>query len=199
MNDLSELILTAVANYGAPALGASIFLSALGLPLPASMLIVVCGAFARNGVLNLYTSVGAALLGAVLGDCSGYALGYFGREWVLRRLGNVAAWQKAQAAFDRSGWAAVFFTRFWLTALAAPTNLIAGGIFHFGRFILLDVAGEALWVVLYGGLGYIFGVEYESVVSFLNDFSGLSIGLAALGIGIYFLVRFMRKRAPASS
>lgn len=36
-------------------------------------------------------------------------------------------------------------------------NLVAGGSgYRFGRFLAFDLAGEAVWVCLFAGLGYLF-------------------------------------------
>jgi len=49
-------------------------------------------------------------------------------------------------------------------------------------------------IVLYGGLGYIFGSQWEAISQFISDFSGLLVGVVALGAGIYFLVRRRRRK-----
>jgi membrane-associated protein len=80
-------------------------------------------------------------------------------------------------------------TRFLLTAIAIPVNLLAGSSCQFRRFIIYDIAGEIVWIFVYGGLGYFFGSQWELISQFLSDFGGLALGLAALGAGLYFWVR----------
>jgi membrane protein DedA with SNARE-associated domain len=55
------------------------------------------------------------------------------------------------------------------------------------------VAGEVTWVVLFGGLGYLFGGQWEAIYQFINDFSGLLVGVIALTTGIYFLIQRQRQ------
>jgi LPXTG-motif cell wall-anchored protein len=86
---------------------------------------------------------------------------------------------------------AVFLTRFLLTAIALPVNLMAGSSCKFRRFLVTVIAGEAVWIIVYGGLGYLFGSQWELISQFLSDFGGLALGLAMLGGGVYY---FMRKR-----
>jgi membrane protein DedA with SNARE-associated domain len=134
------------------------------------------------------------LLGAVLGDSAGYALGYFAKGWVQRRFGQSSAWQKAQDTFERRGGITIYLTRFLITPLAVPTNLIAGGGgYRFWRFLIYDAAGEFTWIVLYGSLGYGSGSQWEAISQFISDFSGLLVGVVVLGAGIYFLVRRHRR------
>jgi membrane-associated protein len=192
--NLSELFLTGMLTYGPPALGLALLLGALGLPLPGTLLVVAGGAFARQGIIDWAAAAGLGLLGAVLGDSASYAIGRFASGWVQARFGRSETWRKAQAAFQRRGGLAVYLTRFLLTPLALPTNLIAGGSrYAFSRFLSYDLAGEVTWVVLYGGLGYIFGSQWELISQFLSDFSGLLVGLVVLGAGVYLLLRRRRR------
>ena len=56
-----------------------------------------------------------------------------------------------------------------------------------------DIAGEILWIGLYGGLGYIFGSQWELVSEFLNNFGGLILGLVIFGFGIRQALNWQRK------
>ena len=190
---LTDLILTGVLNYGPPAIGLALLLGALGLPLPGTLLVLAAGAFVRQGVLSWATAAGFGLLGVVLGDSASYMVGRFAGRWVQRRFGRSAAWQKAAEIFDRQGGLAVYLTRFLLTPLALPTNLIAGGSgYPFWRFLGYDAAGELTWIALYGGLGYMFGSQWELINQFISDFSGLLVGLVMVGGGVYLLLRRRR-------
>ena len=77
-----------------------------------------------------------------------------------------------------------------ITALAVPTNLIAGGSgIQFRRFMIYDSLGELTWIILYGGLGYLFGTQWELVSQFISSFGGLILGLVILGVGIWLGIR----------
>jgi membrane protein DedA with SNARE-associated domain len=197
--NLTDFFLTGIITYGPPALGLALLLGALGVPVPGTLFVLAAGAFVRQGVIDWATASGFGLLGAILGDSAGYAVGRFAKGWVQRRFGQTSAWQKSQETFARRGGLAIYLTRFLLTPLAVPTNLIAGGSgYSFGRFLTYDVAGEATWIILYGGLGYAFGSQWESISQFISDFSGLLVGVVALGAGIYFLIRRRRRVQPAA-
>ncbi len=197
--NLSELFLTGMITYGPSALGLALLLGALGLPLPGTLFVLAAGAFIRQGVIDWGAASGFGLLGAVLGDSASYAMGRFAKGWVQRRFGQSSTWQTAQATFERRGGMAIYLTRFLLTLLAVPTNLIAGSTgYSFWRFLAYDIAGEATWIVLYGGLGYTFGSQWELISQFISDFSGLLVGVVALGAGVYILLRRQRHRQPAA-
>jgi membrane-associated protein len=185
MTDISDFLLTQVINYGAPLFGLTLFLGAIGLPLPGSVMVIAVGSFAQQGYFSWIQMVLVGLTGAVLGDALSFAMGNYGKNWVQGKFGDSSTWVNAQKTFQRSAWLAVFLTRFLVTALAVPTNLIAGGSgLKFRGFILYDFLGEATWIILYGGLGYAFGSQWEAVSDFISNFGGLAIGVVILMVGI---------------
>jgi len=81
-----------------------------------------------------------------------------------------------------------------ITALAVPTNLIAGGSgYKFQRFMLYDFIGEATWIILYGGLGYAFGSQWEVLSDFISNFGGLVFGVVILALGIWLARNWQEK------
>jgi membrane protein DedA with SNARE-associated domain len=63
----------------------------------------------------------------------------------------------------------------------------------FRKFFTFVVLGELTWVLLYGGLGYAFGSQWELISDFISNFSGFALGAVVLGMGIYLLVKFGKK------
>jgi len=193
---MSEWLLTQIINYGAPSLGVIVFFGALGIPFPATIIVIAVGAFCRQGFLSWPSTGLIALTCVVLGDCLSYAMGYYAREPVLRRFRDSEKWIQAENAFRRWGGMSVLLTRFLITGIAVPVNLIAGtGNFPFRRFLLYDIAGETIWIFGYGGLGYFFGSQWEAVGAFFSDISGLLLGLLLLGVGIWLGLRRLSKSA----
>jgi membrane protein DedA with SNARE-associated domain len=182
---MSELLLTQVINFGTPLIGLILLLGALGFPVGASVVVIAAGAFSQQGILNWPSAILIGLVGAVIGDMLSYGIGHYAKGWTQKRFGNSPAWINARESFqNNAGWA-IFLTRWLITAIAIPTNLIAGGSgYKFSRFMLYDVTGELTWIVLYGGLGYWFGSEWELVYEFVSNFGGLILGLVIFGFGI---------------
>jgi membrane protein DedA with SNARE-associated domain len=99
-------------------------------------------------------------LGAIAGDASLFAVGYFASGWIEHRFGQTSAWRGAHNLFERRGGVAIFLTRWLLTAVASPITLIAGSSgYRFWKFFLYAVLGELAWFAIYGGLGYAFGIN----------------------------------------
>ena len=198
MSDLFTLeqILTYVSAYGPAVVGLVIFVNAAGIPMPAFFVVIATGAFVRQGVMAWYVALPVALVSVLLGDSLNYALGRFAQGWVQRRWGDNQAWQNAQQTFDERGGVAVFLSRWLLTPLAIPTNLIAGSSgYPFPRFFLYELAGESVWLLGYGSLGYLFGSNWRVIAQTVSDFSGLLSGLAIIGLGLYWLGRRQHRRA----
>jgi membrane protein DedA with SNARE-associated domain len=195
---MSDFLLTQIINYGAPILGVTVFLAAIGIPIPATVIVIAVGAFCRQGFLAWHITSLVTLACVVLGDCLGYALGRYAREPVLHRFGRSNRWKGAEASFLRWGSTSVFLTRFLITGIAAPVNFIAGtGAFPFRRFLFYDLFGEAIWVFGYGGLGYLFGTQWEAVSDFISNFGGLIFGLIILIAGIMLARHRLRKKQRA--
>jgi membrane-associated protein len=190
---MSDYLLTQVINYGAPIIGGILFLGALGIPIPATLTVVAAGAFVRQGILSWQLSALVGLISAVTGDSLSYAMGFYARRPILKRFSGTSGWTQAESSFQRWGGISVFFSRFLITAIAIPVNLIAGtGDYPYKRFIAFDLAGEIIWIIGYGWLGYIFGSEWELISQFLSDFSGFMLGILLLA-GAIWLARKLWK------
>ncbi len=197
MTDLAGWLLTALINHGALALGMTLFLAALGVPLPASMLVVAAGAFAQQGVLGVSDAAAAALAGAVAGDSGSYGIGRFAGVHIPARVRASPAWARAVALFSRWGLLGIYLTRFLLTPVALPVNLLAGSTrYPWPRYLAGVVAGEATWVALFGGAGYMFAQQWETISELAADAAGLLAGLSLVAAAAYWLWRH-RRAVPA--
>jgi membrane protein DedA with SNARE-associated domain len=199
--DLGTIFLSAMTTAGPAAFALALFLGPLGLPIPTGLLVVAAGAFVRQGLMPLGVAVGLGLAATLSGDATSYLLGRFAGGWA-QRLGKgrrAAGWQRAREQFKRRGGLALYATRVLLTALDVPANLIAGGSgYGFRRFLAWDVAGRVTWLLLYGGLGYLFCSQWQAVTALLSSY-GIWLGLAA---GAAFLlaqlIRRLRRARQAS-
>lgn len=190
---MSDFLLTQVINYGAPLLGLIVFIGALGAPFPGTLIVVAAGAFSRQEILAWHITGFIALTCVVLGDSLSYSMGYYARDAVLNRFKNSPRWVQAEDTFNRWGGMSVLLTRFLITGIAVPVNLIAGtSKFPFKRFFLYDVLGESIWIFGYGGLGYLFGSQWEVISDLLGNISGFLLGAIILGLGLWLAIRRLR-------
>lgn len=197
---MSEFLLTQVINFGTPLIGLILLLGALGFPVGASVVVIAAGAFSQQGVLDWPSAVAIGLIGVMIGDTLSYSMGHYAKGWTQKRFGNSPTWVSASESFqNNAGWA-IFLTRWLITAIAIPTNLIAGGSgYKFSHFLFYDVTGELTWILLYGGLGYWFGSEWELVYDFISNFGGLILGLVIFGFGIKQVWNWQEKKKLAAN
>ncbi|MCP5038503.1 MAG: DedA family protein [Rhodobacteraceae bacterium] len=198
---MSDTLLALVPQYGVYVLFGATFLSCLFLPVPSSILMLTGGAFAATGDLSLYSITLSAYVGAVIGDQSGFNLGRFGgariHAFAIKNQKRAALLDRADSYIDQYGGKGVFFST-WLVAPLGPyVNFIAGVVrMNWLKFTIWDMAGEAVWVLVYVGLGYTFGDNIQAIGEILGNLSGaLAAGAIAgvLGWGL-----FKRKKSPES-
>ncbi len=195
---MTDTLLALVPQYGAALLMVVTFLSCLALPVPASIMMLTGGAFAAGGDLSLLSVGGAAYAGAVAGDQVGYAIGRFGEGWIDRQTRahprRLALLERARAFSRRWGGPGVFFSRWLVSPLGPYVNFLSGAAdVGWRRFALWAMAGEAVWVGLYVGLGYGFASRLEAVAEILGNVSGaLAAGLVTVLLGL-FLWKRMRE------
>jgi membrane protein DedA with SNARE-associated domain len=196
---MTEAILALVPVYGLALIAVATFLSCLALPMPASLVMLSAGGFAAAGDLVLWQVAAAALLGAVLGDQAGYQLGRMGGRLMAARAPSpkrAALMARATAYLRDHGTWAVFLSR-WLVSPLGPYVNFAGGAARLdrGRFTSAGVAGEAVWVALYVGLGAAFADDILALADLLGSASGLLAALAVAGALVLWLRAALRHRA----
>lgn len=196
---MSDFLLTQVINYGAPLLGVVLFVGGLGAPLPCTLLVIAAGAFARQGYLTWHSAALISIVSVVIGDSLSYAMGFYASGRVLNRFGGTPQWQEAEKSFNRWGPLSIFFSRFLVTAIALPVNLLSGTTrFPFRNFFMYDVLGEIVWIFGYGGLGYLFGSQWEVVNEFLSNFGGLVLGVILFVVGVRQAINWQNKKRQLS-
>lgn len=192
---MSDWILAQLPLYGPWLLALTTFLSCLAIPVPSSLMMIASGAFVASGDLALVTVIGAAYGGAVSGDQVGFWLGRKAAH-LLPKPGSKrgALIETAMGHLKKRGAVAVFFTRWMFSALGPWVNLAAGasGYAH-PRFTLADLAGEAVWVALYIGLGITFGANLDAAADLAGNALGfLAAAAVAVGLG-WWLLRSLRR------
>jgi membrane protein DedA with SNARE-associated domain len=191
---MSDFLLTQVINYGAPLLGLFVFIGGLGVPLPCTVLVIAAGAFARQDILPWHTTALISIVCVVIGDSVSYFIGYYASEKAMKRFKGTPQWIQAEQSFQKWEPASIFFSRFLVTAIALPVNLLSGTTrYPFRKYFIYDILGEIVWIFGYGGLGYLFGSQWELVNEFLSNFGGFVLGLIIFAAGIRLARNWMEK------
>lgn len=163
-------------------------LSCLALPVPASAVFMLAGTLAAAGEFNLAALWATGFMGAVVGD----QIGYFISRHYSRHIHALAehhsavhdGLERANEFSRKWGGLSVFLSR-WLASPLGPYVNITSGLtrYNWKRFTLWQMAGEAVWVSLYLGIGYAFSTQAQAVA----DLVGNAIWLLFAG-GITYLI-----------
>lgn len=195
-------LLESVTTYGLIVLLPALLLSAIGLPLPGSLLLVAAGAAAGNGQISLLLLIVGAIGATLVGNGIGYWLGWRGGRKALSHWGgrfhlDEERIAQARASFSRHGLFSVLFSRFPLSPLSAIINILAGTAHYPARpFILVNLVGVSVWASVYVGLGYIFGANWEAVANNANRVSqGLTLVVLVALIAFTLVRRHRHQQA----
>ena len=179
---ITDQVLALLVIYGLPVLFTVIVICSVGIPFPVSLVLVAAGSFVQQGEMSLWSVILVASLAAILGDQVGYGLArWCGRRLVgkiSRGLGVEQQIQQAERFTRRWSGAGIFLSRWLITALGPWVNITSGiAGYPWQRFLLWDVVGELLWVVLYVMLGYLFSNRVQAMVEIMGNLAWVVLGL----------------------
>jgi membrane-associated protein len=164
--------------------------------LPGDSLLFAAGAFAARGSLDPYTLSVLLIIAAIAGDTVNYWIGHalaprlatgrirFIKEKHLRRTHEF---------YERHGGKTIIIARF-VPIVRTFAPFVAGvGAMHYTRFLVYNVVGALLWVLLFVWAGYFFG----NIPAVEENFTLVIFAIIFLSV-LPALVEFVRhRRAPA--
>src|SRR5262249_51241047 len=143
-----------VGQYGVLLVFFAVALQAFGFPLPGTTALVAAAVYAAAGHgLPIEGVIAAGALGAVVGTCAGFAVGRWGGEGLLLRVGGrlrvgPERVQQLRQGFAERGTALLFISRF-ITGLRNVAGLVAGASgMSFTRFLPVSAAAAVAWASL---------------------------------------------------
>ena len=179
-------------------------LTGSGLPVPEEVPIIIAGVAAFHGQLNPWLALASCFVGAILGDCVMYAIGYHFGHNVLRDHPWFARFLKPEREahieemLNQHGWKVFFLARF-LVGLRSPVYLTAGILrISFRRFLLVDLFCAGIVICTFFGLSYLFAERITDWFQRIRNAEiGISVAIVAsvLAVVLYFYVRHRRRVA----
>jgi membrane-associated protein len=171
----------------------------LGLLAPGEAALVIAGLFASRGPLELGLVVPLAVLGAFLGDNTGYWLGRRFGTRVLERYGKYAFFDREALAEVRKYYAShggktVLLGRF--TSIIRSFGPFVAGSSHmpYGPFALWSAVGCVAWGTLYSVVGYYFGESWDVIEKYLGRAGLVGFLCGMVLLAGYVIVRKRRGR-----
>ncbi|CAG2131892.1 Sulfurtransferase [Ralstonia mannitolilytica] len=194
MHDLFPLI----AEYGAFAVFLNVLLTQAGAPLPAVPTLLVAGALTFQGPLYLIELAPAAVSGALLGDGLWYFAGRrYGRH-VMALLCRVSlspdsCVRRTRTQFERWGAPLLLVSKF-IPGLSTVSSALLGTMrTPFSTFALYNLAGSAVWAVIWLMLGRIAHDSIDQALRQLDILGTRAIVLIVVLAAIYVAVRWLQR------
>lgn len=152
----------------------------VGLLVPGETALLIGGAVAGQGVINVYLLIAIAWVCAFLGDSTSFLLGHkLGREFVLRHGSKVAItperYAQVEEYFAKHGGKTILIGRF-VGLVRALSPFVAGSSgMRYRAFVPYSILGAGLQVSLHILAGYLFARSIEAAAEY--------VGLVALIVG----------------
>ena len=153
--------LSMIAHHGYLLIFVVVLAEAIGLPVPAAVALVAGGAAVAAGTLGVFKVLTLALVAMLIGDTLLFILGrYMG--WALLGLlcrlsiNPESCILRSAESFYKRGKTTLLIAKFipGVNTMAPP---LAGSMkMRPQQFLRLDAAGASLYILAYGGLGFLF-------------------------------------------
>lgn len=177
----------------------------VGLVVPGETVMLLGGAVAGQGAIDIYLLIGIAWFAAWLGDTTSFFVGRrLGREFVLThgpRFGiGHERFERVEDYFSRHGGKTIFVGRF-VSLVRAFAPFIAGSSgMGYRAFVPYSILGTGLWASAHILIGYFFSRSIESAARYAGRGAfvlGTTIALVALAVFLYRRLRVAENRRRA--
>jgi membrane protein DedA with SNARE-associated domain/rhodanese-related sulfurtransferase len=194
-----ELPTHILLTYGYIVLFAWVLVEQLGIPLPATPLLLAAGALTAQHEFSFPLAFLAGFAAALTADSAWFHIGRRYGHHVLRLLCKLSmeptvCVRRTQDSFGRRRGVTLIFAKFvpGLATMAAP---VAGQYgMGYWQFLLFDAIGGTLWLGTLLAAGRFFGDLLRRNPSLLDWAGRFSGALLLLGILGFFLLRVYRRR-----
>ncbi len=185
--------------YGYLLLFIWVLVEQLGIPLPATPVLLAAGALSVDGPIHFHTAFLTGVAATLIADSFWFLVGRRHGHYVLRILCKLSlepttCVRRTQDSFGRRRGVMLAFAKFvpGLGMLAPPVAGQNG--MRFANFIFFDGIGATLWIGVLLTIGRFFGAALKRDPSLLNWAGRFSGALLLLGIVGFFIGRLYRRR-----
>ncbi len=176
-----------------------IFAETMGLPVPSAPLLVMVGALAGGGQMNLLFCISLGLCAALPSDIFWYSMGRQHGGKVLSLICRISlepdsCVRQTENIYARFGGRVLLVIKF-VPGLSAVSTPLAGVIhMRLSHFLLFTSAGILIWVGSYTLIGYVFSEELERVLTYAMGMGRTLFVLVGGGLTIFILWKCSLRR-----
>ncbi len=192
-----HLLALGVAGYAvitALVFGESIVL--VGFFIPGSLITIVAGGLAAQGMYNVVLLWILVSLGAVAGNTVSFELGWRGEEYLKTKPRVWKHVKKGQLFFKKYGGISVFIGHF----LGPLRHVVpaAAGLEAMKRkpFQIANVTSSCIWAATHLGAGYLFGKHWKEAIVWSARVGVLGAAIAFLALLLWWGWKSTRTRKP---
>jgi membrane-associated protein len=185
--------------FGYLGLFATVFIETgllIGFFLPGDSLLLLAGAAAQSGKLELVPTILAIVAGSFLGDQMGYWLGRTAGPKIFNRpqsrFFDPGTVDKAKAFFDKYGVLAIIVARFIPVVRAFSPTMAGVTKLHYPTFLALSAIGAVAWGSSLTLLGYFLLSFFPELEKYINYVLLVGV-LAAIIPGALHVLRPAKK------
>jgi membrane protein DedA with SNARE-associated domain len=171
----------------------------VGLVVPGETVMLLGGAVAGQGAIDIYLLIAVAWFAAWLGDTTSFFLGRkLGRGFVLDHGPKVGIsherFEKVEDYFSRHGGKTIFIGRF-ISLVRAFAPFIAGSSgMRYRAFVPYSILGTGLWATAHILVGYFFSRSIETAGKYAAKGAFLLATLIVVVVAIVWLYRHLREQ-----
>jgi len=169
----------------------------IGLIAPGETVMLLGGAVAGQGTINLYVLIALAWTMACAGDVTSFFLGRrLGREFLFKhgpRFGfSHERLHQVEDFFSRHGGKTIFLGRF-VGFVRAFAPFIAGSSgMRFRQFFPYSVLGCGIWISTVVVIGYVFSKSIDTAIDYAGKGAVILGALIVVVVGVVWATRFLR-------
>src|SRR5215217_504430 len=194
-----EQIVAHLIQYGLLVVFANVFLEQVGAPIPALPTLVVAGALAARGRMDLATLLAVALAGSVLADTIWFLIGRWQGHRVLRTVCKLSlspdsCVRGTEDLFERVGMPSLLYAKFipGYNTIAPP---LAGAMRKsLGSFLFWDSLGSLLWLGSGVTVGFVFHRAVGRALLYLETLGYWAMGVVGVILLLVIAAKWWQRR-----
>lgn len=179
--------------------GMFLLLESSGIPIVNSTLLLLTGALASLGHLNIVALAVVSILGSVAGACLAYMIGQRGGGRLLLRAAtrlriDIRKIQLLEQWFQQAGARMIFFSR--IIPYIRPFSCFPAGMARmpFRRFFAAAASGSIVWCIGMLALGWNVGRRWKLALSLAQRYTIPAVLVILLLLVAYCVVKMTIKR-----
>jgi membrane protein DedA with SNARE-associated domain/rhodanese-related sulfurtransferase len=196
---MTTQLLPLLAHYGVLIVFIAVLIDQIGLPVPASPVLILAGTLAAQGKLFAPELLGVSVVACMIADWIWFWIGKTYGMRVLKTMCRISlepdsCVSQTQNSFERWGANSLVVAKF-IPGLALIAPPLAGALrVTWRRFIVLSACGSVLWAALGLGMGMVFSAQIERLLSELDRIGGLAIALMGALLAGYVVFKWWQRR-----